>query len=513
MPELREVYASYLLVKTFFQKHIHASWKVEGIWADGTDKEANNAPGSSRVAQGHVYELEPTHKVKRGCRKSQNSVWPPKFGSKPGTPADLSVVTALRLESVHTTARALVLNFGAMFLSLQYLTHTAPQFYTKDVWTDSICNVTKTVRGFRVAVAFAFKDYVLSFNSIDLVFHPTWALKREDLPHQHIDVVDNYMMFLLGVAYWVIENMAKSRKRLAVLAIRQANLVWPGVGSYTISEIFFLAGLSTSLTEKELVDSPSRLARLCEALYEYAVLSRENIWEFIRPAIRGGMLAPTQAQRVAYADWLFVFAKERVWVSKRMTSLLQNYQKKIAEYAQNLDIPWQLAGANLHDVFEPTFLARTLKRAGNLGHLIFGRTEWTTMVDRYNRNFPADQHILVSAGEDPLTKMFRERGLLDKETSLATEIYAPIFLSDREMKGSWQRTRMFYSEKQLWTLTPDLPTNCEGRSTSKMYEITGVERTDSLFQSIIDTNRVSIGPLEYCGNGVAVKRQARGENM
>lgn len=85
------------------------------------------------------------------------------------------------------------------------------------------------------------------------------------------------------------------RNALACEAMRtDGSKVWGGVGVYTASEIFFDAGMliaglfsvfltshfvgvSPFLTEAEVFDSPSRTARLCEALWNYAFKSHTEL--------------------------------------------------------------------------------------------------------------------------------------------------------------------------------------------------------------------------------------------
>lgn len=42
----------------------------------------------------------------------------------------------------------------------------------------------------------------------------------------------------------------------------------------------------------------------------------------LQPYIHNGILAPTTEQRVKYADWLFVWAKERTAMPYRMAQLV-----------------------------------------------------------------------------------------------------------------------------------------------------------------------------------------------
>jgi hypothetical protein len=45
----------------------------------------------------------------------------------------------------------------------------------------------------------------------------------------------------------------------------------------------------------------------------------------LQPCIHDGILAPTTEQRLRYADWLYVWAKDRTSIPSRMASLVDEY--------------------------------------------------------------------------------------------------------------------------------------------------------------------------------------------
>lgn len=98
------------------------------------------------------------------------------------------------------------------------------------------------------------------------------------------------------------------------------------------------------MTEKEIFDCPSRFARICEALYQYALSTRTTIWyvnlwhssfhpidisgrtDVVKPTIHDLMIAPTDRQRIKYAHHLFVYAKEKTSMPLRLADLVDKYQ-------------------------------------------------------------------------------------------------------------------------------------------------------------------------------------------
>lgn len=85
-----------------------------------------------------------------------------------------------------------------------------------------------------------------------------------------------------------MRRLAANGSVLATTVVRDASAVFGGLGVYSVSEVFFLAGeftlvelllfnslmflpgLSVFLTEEEIFTCPSRVARLCEAFWTFA---------------------------------------------------------------------------------------------------------------------------------------------------------------------------------------------------------------------------------------------------
>ena len=82
-------------------------------------------------------------------------------------------------------------------------------------------------------------------------FQPMWRLTFDALRETKPDVFHEYNQFLENVVTWMrFQYRFRKRKdghsprpQLACKAVRDANQVWLGVGVYTVSEIFFMAGM------------------------------------------------------------------------------------------------------------------------------------------------------------------------------------------------------------------------------------------------------------------------------
>ncbi|KAJ6614387.1 hypothetical protein B0H10DRAFT_1950754 [Mycena sp. CBHHK59/15] len=132
-------------------------------------------------------------------------------------------------------------------------------------------------------------------------------------------------------------------------------------------------------------------------------------------------------QCMHYADWLYVWAKDRTNIP-----LCQAYR------AGSVQSKWSRNSVEgLYDVFKPSFLAAGLKMESNLGHLIFGESAWVA----------AD--------------------LLDTPTMLDTSLYTPLFLPQAELRGKYPShhpTYTYHDPKEMWSITQQFPSNCHWSS-------------------------------------------------
>ncbi|KAJ6598810.1 hypothetical protein B0H10DRAFT_2231409 [Mycena sp. CBHHK59/15] len=261
-------------------------------------------------------------------------------------------------------------------------------------------------------------------------------------------------------------------------------------------EVFFMAGLSPFLTLYEVFSNPSRTARFLTAFYSYVEKSENHLWSLLQPCIHNGILAPTTEQRLKYADWLFVWAKECTSMPYRMAQLVDQFHLRIDTLAA-LDITWSRNSPDiqLFDVFEPSFLASGLQAETNLGHLIFGEAGWLSAGGKRSKH------------DDPITSLYRKHGLLGSPTMLKSDFYSPLFLPHGEFRGkksSHRPTFTFHSPKEMWSITRDFPENSHWSSDpiipDQLLETNG--KLYYVIKSIVTSSLgVSIGPLEYCGVG------------
>ncbi|KAK6974211.1 hypothetical protein R3P38DRAFT_3239913, partial [Favolaschia claudopus] len=302
MPEAREAKGSFGPIG------------LEAIEIDATKAEAKRFAKSHPAANGLPYRINSNCTVTRGNNNSQGSVYPPMWRIYGKQPVDTTRLSTLALTRLEYTYRGIVVDLGPLSLMIQYLTHTSAHPMRRDVYDSTIKIVNKQLRKYMIGMALIFKDHVLAFHSHDLIFQVGF----ECLPGR-----DPNMRTKL--------TSSSERNGLATEAIREASDVFLGIGVYTVIELFFLAGLSPQLTEAEVFDSASRTARLVVAYRTYLHTSEVGLPDLIRPAMKDGILAPTEAQRLGYINWLHVYAKDRCKIPVRMAKLVDDYVVKIAD--------------------------------------------------------------------------------------------------------------------------------------------------------------------------------------
>ncbi|KAJ3551827.1 hypothetical protein NM688_g4485 [Phlebia brevispora] len=469
MPELVECLAHYLFLSKLYERHLGADWNLRNIWVDGTDKELLQAPEGSRLADGQVYILSRDSEIKRGCGGGQSpicpssSVWPyPNF-------------QGLTLQGISYTYRALILDLRPLWLQVQYLTHTSVQLFSSAQWYDSVTQVNRETRGFKIGLALEFGDFVLAFVTMDQLLQVTWANVREQLPKSPpAKTFYDRNAFLANVVSWRDRRRGDSRCNRNIFifdVLRDNGDIFPGVGVYTASELLYLAGLCAFLTERDVFDVPSRAARLIEAYFSWIIRAQNGIYKLIKPCIHDGFLAPTNLQRMSYAHYLHVYGKMQAWMPVRLAISIDNRKAQMRVSKSRND-------SKLLDCFEPTNIKLSLDKdpVSNLAHLIFGESD--------------------KGHNDALTKVYRTEGLLHSSTHLPS--YNPRFLNEEEMTRAWRPTYMYRTKKMIWTVVPK-------GSRVHAIDLTCDRKQNTFKHKIFETCSVAVGLLEYCGNGRLIR--------
>jgi hypothetical protein len=115
MPESREEDAHHFLFKQNFEDLKKKTlFKLLAIHADATKPEE----GIYDARDGHVVRLQPNCNMVRGTgRGSQTHLWPSAFAQTPQTP-NPPPLSNLTLQGSHSASRAIILDFGNLFLKV-----------------------------------------------------------------------------------------------------------------------------------------------------------------------------------------------------------------------------------------------------------------------------------------------------------------------------------------------------------------------------------------------------------
>ncbi|KAJ7156231.1 hypothetical protein C8R46DRAFT_1294815 [Mycena filopes] len=526
MPEIPESITSGTLPKVFINETPPSSRRVAAILADPTQAEAAAEPTGTRASAGHVYTLSSSSTICRGSAKSQTPVYPPLYSTKPTESSVPILDHGLVLVDAETHPRNVLLKFQdnkerTYWCQVQLLKHTVSQIYNKSDWDNAICVVDSSSRGFKVGIAFEFKDHVLAFLTLDLLVQFYWAEKRDQLPAQQPDVYLEFPRFLEDLVVWIERrrSVRSCRTGNAMTLVRTTTDIFAGAGVYTISEIWHMAGLSPNLTEAEVFDSPSRTARLCAAFFHFGKEAHTTLWALVKRFLVDYVICVRPDHRLLYSDRLHVYGKDRSYVTSRFNNLLSKF--KATCDAHSNDEIWTREYNSCEgpfDVFEPDLRFNALENKElNLGSLIFGYKLWDDLHS--SAELPANR----LRSDNALSRFFSTAPIPTNmsATWLSPLAYTYLFHDDiKARRASHPRTLLYRaSSSDIWSVIPAYPPNSApiprskpGCSNSKkspstptssptpMLESDSGTRAKALLNYIIQfTQDYTIGPLDYCG--------------
>ncbi|KAJ7099989.1 hypothetical protein B0H15DRAFT_927592 [Mycena belliarum] len=545
MPELPEATTSGKLPRLFVATQPDSCRIVKTIQADATQAEMPAHPAGSRASNGHVYVLESSSKALRGCTNAQTPLYPPLYSTTQKEPPVPISTHGLVLVDAETHPRNVLLKFldnkGRVYwCQIQLLKHTVSQIFNKCDWEEAICVVDSASRGFKVAIAFEFKDHVLAFLTLDLLVQFYWSEDRTQMPAQQPDVYLEFPRFLDDLVAWITQRrtIQSNRAGNAMTLVRGTTEIFAGAGVYTISELWHMAGLSPNLTEAEVFDSPSRTARLCAAFYHFGKEAHTTLWPLVQRFLQDYVICVRPEHRLLYSERLHVWGKDRSYVTERFHDLMTRFEAACAE--RSTDDVWIrefTPSDGPFDVFEPDLVRHALEHEQlNLGSLIFGSELWTTLH--------ASAHLPVAclADENALSRFFRTTPTAVpgnmSPSWLDPSAYSYLFhLDSKASRAHHPRTHLYRaSNADIWSVIPAYPNNSapifrprpsrsstSTKSKSKLSlasapEVTPMLEGDAetrekalLTYKIRYTQEFTVGPLDYCG--IARRIKGRGQDI
>ncbi|KAK6971267.1 hypothetical protein R3P38DRAFT_2587381 [Favolaschia claudopus] len=466
MPEFSEALVSALLCLFLLNSVPPESLVVQNLWADATLAESSSHPEGSRASLGHVFTLDSDSTALRGSSDSQTPLYPPALSTDPNDPLVPIIEHGLKLVGVETHPRNVILKFQdrdskVHWCQVQLLKHTVAQAFAKKDWEEAVCKVDRTDRGFKVGLAFEFKEYVLAFLTLDLLIQFYWSPNRASLASQP-DVYLDFPRFLEDVVKWIADrrNVQSNRSGNAMTLVRTSTEIFAGGGVYTMPELWHMAGLAPNLTEAEVFDSPSRTARLCAAYYHFAKEAHTTLWPLVKRFLVGFVICVDEKDRLLYSERLHVHGKDRSYVTARFRDLLSDLQGVFE--ARSKEWLWirQCDDSGPFDVFEPEFIRHALESEEiNLGSLIFGGEHWANLCA--SAGLPA----ACMSSRNPLARYYASLSLPPAMSASWLNLgrYTYLFHSPETtnaLRASHPLTQLYrISKSDIWSVIPAFPDN------------------------------------------------------
>jgi hypothetical protein len=135
MPESREEHGHYIVFDEKYQSlKGKTSFQLLGIHADASKPEEKYYDAKD----GHVIQLSPDCNIARGTCGLQSYVWPHKFARTVENPNPLPINT-LTLCGLHSSNRAIILDFDTYFLKVVRSLHISMNFISKSIYFNPGC--------------------------------------------------------------------------------------------------------------------------------------------------------------------------------------------------------------------------------------------------------------------------------------------------------------------------------------------------------------------------------------
>ncbi|KAI0685134.1 hypothetical protein BC835DRAFT_1421541 [Cytidiella melzeri] len=502
MPEINECKCSGYLVQAFIsdikaqaakQGDADKEPRVLNLWADPTRDESTRS-SDERAHAGHVYQLKPTAQIERGQNGSQTMVYPEALGNR----RKITVKDQhLFLAEADWTPRDVVLRFRNLFgqslyAQVKLFTHVLAQVYTREQWENAIMVVPRSQRKFAVGLAFEFRNHFLAFVSRDLLV--------QDLPaSERFDIHREPLKFLEALVSEVHKRFSPRCQRdcLAVVKVRE---LLHGCGAYTVCEVFHRAGLPVTLTEHDLLDNGSRVARLVLAFYHIAAEGTEEILPWLEKYKYHHIIAVDKDHRNDFAKFLKVYGQDVTLTTKRQKELIMEIQ----------------GGNSCYDAFEPALVKRGLLFGGwSLGRLAFGRDHWTKFIALgLQQHADADMIATLKNNDniDPLTAYYETCQATTGDHSTYLDLNRYTYLLDPADRLSAARMpTILYRGVWKGRRKKDMACGQLYLHDIDVFQADAIAKAKALTKTVIGgTQLYSVGPLDFCGVAKIVPAQGGG---
>ncbi|KAJ7452427.1 hypothetical protein B0H11DRAFT_2245903 [Mycena galericulata] len=445
----------------------------------------------------------------------------------------------LILRAVLFDLRLIILDLTTGVLELEPLLHSSPQVYTTKQWH----------RGFKIGIALETPQHVLAWLSFDNLWNLRWhsleeynAVQQGRVPDPILDTV-NWWSF---TAKWL--SVERSRRNLNTTTLyafftNNQNTPLNGAGSYSLDEVFHLAGLPPNVPARSVFASPGMFSCLVEAFFEFA---RER-WFKTSEDLKHGRarngtgefaLSASVKEQLKYPlKTLRVHGKAQATVSKRLATGIRTYNTRCRQSHEEAGKPFFNQDPKLMTdadyPFDLAGLRSSVLLYGHLGSLIVG-SAWEDLLEQSRESTLHDPAIMNQARELPSTLTDIQRLSLTPVTQLTpaegasleaafgTNPVAAYFAKTYRFKNTpksrinqaqlslipdprpdnYCRTRVYevpQTNKTVWTLL-DMPYRSHDVPAFKRLSEADVHhRTIKNIKE--NTKGWTVGPLDFSGHG------------
>ncbi|PBK69407.1 hypothetical protein ARMSODRAFT_1018825 [Armillaria solidipes] len=299
----------------------------------------------------------------------------------------------------------------------------------------------------------------------------------------------------------ILQDGANLEKVTIVQLLRRAGpFPTRGIGIYASEEILRKTGIPPLTPARDVFRSPSRTARLCEAIFAFLTYTQAPLAQLLGKSRHHHRftLYSSRAEQIGYSAHLDVHGQARCFVTSREKSLLLQYEVRNlvtileetlliypAQSSHNVASQTPFHPSKLRiDPFEPMCIKDALSIPGHLGHLVFGEKKWYDLYPDARAWPPPD---------DPLTRFYaylaeHDRQFIDLDRHLDLAQYDTLESPVR----SWVDTKLYkVGGDALWTLV-----HLHDQAPNTMR----LKKTINFIKSHSDG--WTVGPMDFCVIGM-----------
>ncbi|KAJ6540076.1 hypothetical protein DFH09DRAFT_1090082 [Mycena vulgaris] len=481
----------------------------------------------------------------------------------------------LVLKAVCFDLRLIILDLTTCYLEFEPLLHSSPQIFTKEQWI-GVSEVPHSVRGFKIGIALEMRHQVLAWLSFDNLWNVGGGLDlvsvfllinlKNSFDGAQLRIIYSFnncafqiLFFNTGsgarspLTGWKLSERSRELKQkksssttIYAFFTNTQNTPLNGGGSYSLDDIFRLAGLPPLLLARVVFASPEMWARLGESYVRFASERWFKTNQYLKASRNRNApgefaISASLKEQLVYPTKLRVHGKARATVSKCLAEAVRKYNVRKYNLAskrthEEASKPIFSRNNSLMSVDEHPFdlaeLTPGLLLYGHLGNLIVGE-HWDELLTQSKADLKRDRILVEELNVLPahLTRLQRLSltpltHLTEPEIALLrdsfginpiTAYFNKLYASKNTPKVKINRaelslfrdpienycpTRLYavpQTNKTVWTLL-DIPHRTEDLQDVACFS--QAELHIRTFKHVKEnTKGWTVGPLDFCGHG------------